>query len=181
MTTKFRDHIEEYVDRLFAELNARRGQRCSNLVTGGNFIWGDDPISTQKKQAISRLRAREWFAAVGPSDAPLLPLSEHDVEDNRHAGGLTAVVAHYARSLFRLDCDVRDHPSFDDFARGLMALAVGRGLRGLENDEALKKRFPPRPLAGMTPGVYWAPPRECKETMEEYRRARLRHIATRSN
>ena len=49
--------------------------------------------------------------------------------------------------------------------------------------EDLKRRFPPRRLAGMTPGAYWAPPKEYAETMESYRRARLRqaHFATSAN
>ena len=46
--------------------------------------------------------------------------------------------------------DVRNHPSFDDFARGLMAMAMARGLWGLQTAQNLKRRFPPRPLAGMT-------------------------------
>jgi hypothetical protein len=87
------------------------------------------------------------------------------------------LVGFFARSLSREGYgrkafDVCNHPSFDDFACGLMAIKTG--LWGIENDENLKKRFPPRSLAGMTPGAYWAPPQECKEIMESYRRARLR-------
>ena len=116
------------------------------------------------------LRAGKWFSVISPHDAPPLPLSHDDVEDYRNAGGLTAVVGFYARSLSREGYGRR---SFDDFARGLMAMAVNSGLWDLENDAGLKRRFPPRPLAGMTPGAYWAPQKEYEDTMASYRRAGL--------
>ena len=169
--------LEKQVDRLFAALNAKHGDSCRNPVTGDAFVWGIDPLKVQKTEAVLALRAREWFAANAPSDAPLLPLSYDDVEDYRNARGLAAVVAFYARSLSRggygrRSYDVGNHPSFHDFACGLMAMAVESGLWGLEEDAALKRRFPPRPLAGMTPGAYWAPPKEYEDTMASYRRAR---------
>jgi hypothetical protein len=40
----------------------------------------------------------------------------------------------------------------------------------------LKKRFPPRPLEGMTPSAFWAPPEEYAELMASYRRAELREL-----
>ena len=145
-----------------------------NPVTGGGFVWGVDPIAPQTKAAIVALLAREYFSDHGPSDAPPLPLSHDDIEDYRDARGLACIVGFFARSLKRLDYDLRKHPSFDDFACGLMALAMEKGMRDLEKDENLKRRFPPRPLAGMTPGAYWAPPKEYEETMASYRRADLR-------
>ena len=36
-------------------------------------------------------------------------------------------------------------------------MAVASGLKGLEQDETLIRRFPPRPLVGMTPSAYWDP------------------------
>jgi hypothetical protein len=170
MATNFKSPIEELVDRLFGEIKAKRGEHCDNPVTGGGFIWGIDPIATQKTEAIAALRACEWFAVNGPTDAPPLPLSGEDVERYRNARGLTGIVGFFARSLSRLDYDLPKHPSFDDFARGLMA--INTGLWGIEKDENLKRRFPPCPLAGMTPGAYWAPPKEYEETMASYRRSR---------
>ena len=98
------------------------------------------------------------------------------MEDYRNAGGLKALVGFYARSLSRegygrRSYDVGNHPSFHDFASGLMA--TDTGLWGIEKDAQLRMRFPPRPLAGMTPGGYWAPPKEYKDTMASYRRAGL--------
>jgi hypothetical protein len=154
--------IKREVDRLFAEVNAKHGECCVNPITDGGFVKGLDPIATQKKKAIAALLVREWFAVNGPPDAPPLPLSHADVEDYRSKSGLARIVGFYARSLSRQGYgrqryDVCNHPSFDDFARGLMALAKERGLRGLEQDETLMRRFPPRPLVGMTPSAYWDP------------------------
>jgi hypothetical protein len=165
---------ERKVDQLFAALNAKHGDSCRNPITGDAFVWGIDPLKVQKTEAVLALRAREWFAANAPSDAPPLPLSYDDVEDYRKAGGLTAVVGFYARSLSRggygkHSYDVGNHPSFHDFACGLMAISTG--LWGIEKDAQLRLRFPPRPLAGMTPGAYWAPPNEYEDTIASYGRA----------
>jgi hypothetical protein len=160
--------IEDEVDRLFNDLNAERGDYCVNPVTGGSFIWGDDPVEPQKEIARRALAAREWFAVNGPPDAPPLPL--YDFDSYRGARGLKGVGGFYARSLARHDYDVRKHPCFDDFASGLMA--INTGLWGIEKDENLKRRFPPRPLPGMTSGAYWAPAKEQEEPMASYRRER---------
>jgi hypothetical protein len=171
MVTSNKGPIEELVDRLFGEIKAKGGERCENPVTGGGFVWGLDPIVPQKKAAVAALRAREWFAVNGPSDAPPLPLSSNDVEDYRAARGLRGIVGFYARSLSRQGCglkryDVDKHPSFNDFACGLMAINLG--IWGIETED-LKRRFPPRPLTGMTPGAYWAPPEEYERIMSSYR------------
>jgi hypothetical protein len=130
-----------------------------------------DSIAYQKREARKVLVVREHFAAIGPPDAPQVPLSDHDIEDYRQAGGLKAVVGFFFRSLAVRDHDMGMHPSFDDFACGLMASNTGRGI---EHDPELKRRFPPRPLPGMTPGLCWAPPKEYEETMASYRRERSR-------
>jgi hypothetical protein len=167
MSPIFRSPIEESVDRLFSEIEtqAKRGDLCRNPVTGGCFVWGLDPIALQKKEAVVALRAREWFAVNGPAGAPPLPLSDNEIEDYRNARGLKGVVGFYARSLYRHDYDVRKHPSFNDFARGLMA--INTGLWRIEKDPQLRMRFPPRPLAGMTAGAYWAPPEEHERITSE--------------
>jgi hypothetical protein len=170
MSTIFRSPIEESVDRLFSEIKtqAKRGDLCQNPVTGGGFVWGLDPIALQKKEAVVALRAREWFAVNEPAGAPALPLSDNEIEDYRSARGLKGVVGFYARSLYRHDYDVQTHPSFEDFARGLMA--INTGLWRIEKDPQLRMRFPPLPLPGMTPSAYWAPPEEYKEIMSSHYR-----------
>jgi hypothetical protein len=167
MVTNFKSLVEREVDRLFSEIKAKGGECCDNPVTGGGFVRGLDPIAPQKKEAVVRILAREWFAVNGPPDAPPLPLSSNDVEDYRIARGLVGIVGFYARSLSAQGYDVQKHPPFDDFARGLMAIETGWGI---EKDEDLKKRFPPHPLTGMLPFVIWAPPKEYAEYMASYRR-----------
>jgi hypothetical protein len=166
--------LEKQVDQLFATLNAKHGDCCRNPVTGVGFVWGLDPITLQKTEAVRALRAREWFAANAPSDSPPLPLSHDDVEEYRNARGLRGLVGFYARSLSRggygrRSYELGNHPSFHDFACGLMA--INTGLWGIEKDAQLRMRFPPRPLAGMTPGAYWAPQKEFDDTMASYGRA----------
>ena len=68
--------IGREVERLFGGISARRGELCENPVTGGDFVYGFDPIQLQKKMAYHALRAREDFARNGPADVPRLPL-EH--------------------------------------------------------------------------------------------------------
>src|SRR5205085_10237213 len=144
MPTNFKSPIEKEVDRLFGQINAKRGECCRNPVTGGGFVWGLDPIAPQKKAAVVALRAQEWFSTTGPRGAPPLPLSHDDVEDYRNARGLAGVVGFYARSLSKQNYDVQRHPSFHDFACGLMAIAIETGLWGLEKDAQLIRRFPAR-------------------------------------
>jgi hypothetical protein len=67
MATNFKSPMEELVDLLFSEIKAKGGECCDNPVTGGGFVWGLDPIAQQKKEAIVRLLAREWFAVKKPS------------------------------------------------------------------------------------------------------------------
>ena len=155
-----RNYLKALVDWQFSEMKAKRGDYCVNPVTGEDFIWGEDPIAEQKKAAIKALRARRWFEVNGPSDAPRLPLSYDDVEDYRQAGGLAAIVGFFARSLEANEYDVDRHPSFEDFARGLMA--CNSGFWGVEKNAEMRKRFPPRPLNGMNCGLYWEPPRKQK-------------------
>ena len=131
-----------------------------NSITDGNFVWGIDPISKQKKEAARLLLVREWFAVHGPHDAPPLPLSQCECDDYRNSTGLRQVVGFYGRSLDANDYDFHRHPSFADFARGLMA--SHSGIWEVEKDEQMKKRFPPRPLHGMGPGLFWEAPRKHK-------------------
>jgi hypothetical protein len=169
MSIRSRSLIEKEVDRLFDEIKAkaRDGDNCEIPVVGGGFIWGLDPVAPLKEATRGELFAHEWFAEYGPADAPPFPY-QHEIDSYRDARGLKGVVGFYARSLRGQDFDVRKHPPFDDFARGLMAFALEYGLWNLEKDDSLIKRFPPLPLPGMTPSAYWAPPKEYEEIMASY-------------
>jgi hypothetical protein len=153
--------VQLEVDRLFRKLPARRGELCWNPVTGGLFVKGLDPIKPQKERAYRALVAREWFALNGPPDAPPLPLSYEEREALKH-GGVLHILAWYARSLEARDYAVEEHPSFDLYARGVMASSEAPEF--ITEDEQLKKRFPPASLAGIGPGLGWWPPEEHSKT-----------------
>jgi hypothetical protein len=46
----------------------------------------------------------------------------------------------------------------------------GRDNRLLREDDALLRRYPPRPLLGLSPSMVWEPPEQHARTMEAYRR-----------
>jgi hypothetical protein len=163
MTIKGIAEIDKEVDRLFTELNAMRGDYCVNPVTGGRFIWGDDPIAAQKEAARRALVALDWFANNGPADAQPLPVSHHEREVLK-SGGILHILAWYARSLEALGYDVKRHPSFEDYACGVMARPETPDF--ILNDPVLRRRFPPRHLVGLGAETLW--------------RAPLRHVARRA-
>jgi hypothetical protein len=146
MVNLFRSPIEELVDLKFANLDARPGDTCTNPVHGGRFVFGADPISTQKQEAVHVLRLREWFAVNSPAGTPPLPITHDEIEEYRRKRGVWGIIGFFARSLMSWEKEVTRHPSFIDYACGLMSTDTGWGL---ENDPFLKKRFPPRPLAGL--------------------------------
>ena len=162
--------IEREVDQLF-RVGAKRGDYCHNPITGGSFVWGVDPIQSQKRDAVQALSAREWFAENGPPDAPPLPISQDEIEDARNARGLRGAVGFYARSLLLRQWDPREHPSFDDFVRGLMASDAGGW--NIAEDAELHRRFPPRRLDGMGPDLRWRPAAEHTRHMGMVNRAKL--------
>ena len=154
--------IKDEVDALFQDvLSEPDGLVCENPVTGGRFLkgeTGDDSIAYQKHEAAKALLAQEWFAVYGPRNAPLLPLLPCDWDRMRYgsAGGLQTVIGFYARSLSFRDWEVHNHPTFEEFARGLMMFPDIRA-RASE-DPLIVKRYPPRALVGMfSQGAFWEP------------------------
>ncbi len=100
--------------------------------------------------------AREHFALNGPPDAPPLPIGYDEREQTKRQGSLAKLVGLYARSLAHQKYDLQKHPSFDDYARGVTASEYN-GHTEMKEDAQLKRRFPPRQLKGLGPGLYWAP------------------------
>lgn len=149
--------INSYIDRLFKDAAPWRGELCENPVTGGYWLPGADPISRQKKMAGRALLAQEWFAVYGPHNAPPLPLSDSELEDLKYTDPLSYIVSCFAYSLRAHNWDFSSHPSFEDFARGV--LAAGYAPDFVKEDEALRKRYPPCPLCGLNPGNCWEPPK----------------------
>src|ERR1700730_5070117 len=144
------------VDRIFREAHLPRSSICENPVTGGKFVRGVDPIKPQKQRAERALMARDWFARHAPPDAPPLPLSYGDREDLKR-GGLPHILAWFARSLEARAYDYHEHPSFDDYARGVLASPYAPEF--ITEDQELLRRFPACPLSGLGPGLYWDPPK----------------------
>jgi hypothetical protein len=99
--------------------------------------------------------ARKWFAQHGPPDLQPLPLG-YDEREALKDGSPRHILAYFARSLASLKYDFKTHPSFESYASGVMASPYLGG-DSMRNDVALLKRFPPRPLAGLGPGLYWEP------------------------
>jgi hypothetical protein len=170
--------IARRVDQLFAEMPARYGDNCRNPVTGGGFIYGEDPIKPQKEAARLILLQIKYFALNGPADAqplrPVLYRDDKEISEDRFV--LDYIVRYYARSVE--DRDPEEHPSFADYASGVLWEAErGNGMiPGGDQLDELKKRFPPRKLAGMV-GFCWLPPKEYAEYQERLRWRRDRELA----
>jgi hypothetical protein len=166
--------IGREVERLFAEVSANRGDLCTNPVTGGDFVYGFDPIQLQKKMAHHALRAREDFAVNGPADAPQLPLEHWECERVRWSGKpLDYLTGQYARSVVPL-YNVKAHPSFEDYARGVLwehDNVAGSAIPFTPEQLAeMKRRFPPRKLEGLN-CFSWLPPKRQNRSKERRRAA----------
>jgi hypothetical protein len=142
------------LDRIFREAYLPRGSICENPVTGGKFVRGADPIGPQKKAACRALvaRAREAWANPG---MPPLPLSSAECYDLKRRQGIDYLWSEYASSLRILKYDDFRHPSFEQYARGVMASPLAPDF--ITKDPTLLKRFPPRHLPGLGSGLCWIP------------------------
>ena len=116
--------------------------------------------------------AREDFATNRPPDAPLLPLSYDEREQLKLEGPLPTIVALYGRSLANLNYDLEQHPSFVDYARGVMASELN-ACPGMKENEELRRRFPPRPLKGLGPALCWKP---ASQSTKKKRGPRAYHL-----
>jgi hypothetical protein len=128
------------------------GNLCWNPVTGAGFVSGFDPIEPQICAAERALRARgEWNR---PMDAPDLPIHREERDALKGAGGIGYLVAEFAASLQECDYDHLSHPSFEVYARGVMASPFAPSF--IKDDPELQKRFPPTPLKGLRSGNLWS-------------------------
>jgi len=144
-------YIEQHVEQLFDALR-ETGKICDNPVTGGRFIVGLDSMSEQKRHAVNALKARAW------SGVPDLPLTHYDRELKKRKGGVDYIKSLFARSLAYRDYRTEGHPTFDEYARGVMASdMIPEWLREewIREDEELLDRYPPTPLKGMGGGLIW--------------------------
>ena len=114
------------------------------------------------------LAAQKWLADNGPPDLKPLPLGYNEREALKH-GGIDHVLAWFARSLDCRHYDLAAHPSFDEYARGVMASEFCPYF--IKDDETLQKRFPPRPLEWLNNAMVWEPPARARKSC---RRSRAR-------
>ena len=76
------------VERLFGEISAKRGDLCTNPVTGGEFVYGFDSNTRQKDAAYKRLLVREYLRLHAPPDAPLMPTDDYERNRAKYLNGL---------------------------------------------------------------------------------------------
>jgi hypothetical protein len=163
--------IGREVERRFGEISAKRGDLCTNPVTGGEFVYGFDSIKRQKDAAYKRLLVREYFALHGPPDAPRMPTDDYERNRAKYAAGLLGfITAQYIWSLENQH-DLTVHPSFADFASGL--LWQHENIGGCtelpftpQQLPEMKRRYPPRKLEGLE-HFCWRPPRRQKQPKEK--------------
>jgi hypothetical protein len=124
------------------------------------ILSGVDVLTEEQEEWKQAQRAREWFAVNGPADASPLPLRYHEREALKH-GGQDQIIALFARSLAGQGYDWRKHPSFYDYACGVMASKSI--IPDVKNDEELKRRYPPRQLKGLNEAdLCWRPRSKVK-------------------
>jgi hypothetical protein len=156
--TKAKSPIEKEVDRLFRPLRKCPRGLCNNPVTGDRFVLGmrgEDSIAAQKRTACRALVARAWHAHNSPS-APPLPVNVWDIDDAKKGGGLSHLLAYFAQSVA---CDtwcLSGHPSFETYARGVLASPECPSFFKENNDLAV--RFPPQPIYGLEAGLVYVRP-----------------------
>lgn len=142
------------VEELFKNASDRHEKLRENPVTGGKFVAGLDPLRPQKLIAQRALETEEWYEQQKPEDAPALPLTY--VARERLKGA--APPLHYIVSLLARSLEVRNyrpegHPSFEEYARGVMASKLTPAF--IREDAELLRRYPPKPLIGLGGGLIW--------------------------
>jgi|SRR6185312_1966601 hypothetical protein len=132
-----------YVERL--SKNKPEDIEDDRLEGWADFADCSDPTKLIEA-AVRAVLARRWYAVNGPQDPDLqpLPLGWSERRDIPRCG-VGTIRAWFARSLAHLDYDVTQHPSFYDYACGIMAFER----EGYSRLAELKDRFPPRLLPGL--------------------------------
>src|SRR5262249_6678992 len=112
--------IGSEVDRAFNNISGKPGDIRMNPITGEQFIYGYYALEREKETAYRRLLVREYFALSGPSDAPLVPMDEWDRDRAKHLSGLLGFITTQFTWSMESQDDLRVHPSFADFASGML-------------------------------------------------------------
>jgi hypothetical protein len=105
-----------------------------------------------------------------PAELQPLPLSQAQRDLFYNDGTLLGYVFHlFARSLEDLKYDIKEHPYFTDYVSGVLWInddennQIGVLPYGGDELAMLKKRFPPRPLAGIGPAFCWQRPQQVAQ------------------
>ena len=152
MASIFRSLIETEVDRLFRQLHAKHGDYCFNPVIGGTFVWAIDSIMEQKRSACRAMVAQQWHAHGSPG-APPLVVDVYEIAEMKSGGGEMHLFSYFCRTISSRDYNASGHPWYEIYASGV--LASPRAPDFLKHNAALIKRFPPRPIYGLGPGLVW--------------------------
>jgi hypothetical protein len=167
--------VRRGVERLFGEISAKRGELCTNPVTGGEFVYGFDSMKRQKDAAYKRLLVRDYFALHGPPAAPRMPTDDYERNRAKYAAGLLGFIT--AQFIWSLENqhDLTVHPSFADFASGL--LWQHENIGGCtelpftpQQLPEMKRRYPPRKLEGLE-HFCWRPLKRHARPKEKRRAA----------
>jgi len=149
------DYMPE-VERLFAEAPDRFEKYVRSIpVIGGLFF--PESINEAKERLCRALRAYAWFEKTRPRDAWPWPRNLEEYEDLTSRGGLSHIAALFIASLTGRDYAFDEHPSFDDFARGVLASPHAPDV--LKQDKELLELYPPRHLPGLGSFLSWDPVR----------------------
>jgi hypothetical protein len=158
--------ISKHVDSLFNQLNMQRDDKCRNPVTRIEFVWSIETIPEQKLEACRAFVAREWHAHRSP-EAPILPIDVLEIDAMMCGGGEAHLFAFFAQSIALAGYNVSGHPPWETYARGVLASPYAPV--ALRNDHTLIRKYPPRPMTGLSPfNLGWQPPSNHADTMLAY-------------
>lgn len=151
--------ILEMVEEVFDELSVNPGSALQiNPFTGGMYVPALDPIEDQKAHAVKVVEAAIAFGALRIPNAPAFPLDYEEREALKGKGFLEHIVGLYARSLSALKYSLSRHPSFAEYASGVLAHPyLGDYLQGLYPQQTVP--FQPVHLPGIDASGYFNPPK----------------------
>lgn len=153
MDQRLEQRIWDEVKQLFDSLRAPTGECGTCPVTGGRFLWGHDRLAPVVERAVRTKLARLKFRRENPT-LPDLPLTYPDRESMKGMFSERYGIALYARSLAARSYKTAGHPSFETYARGLLAVPHFRDWANRDAPELLR-RYPPEFLPGLNEAGYF--------------------------
>ena len=147
--------FERFVDELFLSRRESGLALCRAPIIDRLYDAQSDADTARIRWMLhSAVRARQHFRQHGPPGAPLLPLTFDAIERAEHdPNNRIELVGHYASSLMLQQWNLKLHPSFHDYASGVMAYRYTPDY--LRNNAELLQEFPPRPLEGLDKALNW--------------------------